>query len=118
MKLKIHSLLILFTTLFFNSVIAQVYETSLDQGTGQNANIPVYSYYNYSYSQSIYLASEFLPAVQGTPTDISKVSFLNVSGNVNNTNNWTILIGQTSKTSFQNGSDWEASANLSTVYEG
>ncbi len=118
MKLKIYSLVILFTTLFFNSVNAQVYETSLDQGTGQNANIPVYSYYNYSYSQSIYLASEFLPAVQGTPTDISKVSFLNVSGNVNNTNNWTILIGQTSKTSFQNGSDWEASANLSTVYEG
>src|SRR5690554_713512 len=118
MKLKHYSLVIFISALFFNSAQSQIYETSLDQGIGQNSNIPVYSYYGYSYSQSIYLASEFLPAVQGIQTEISKLSFLNVSGHVNNTDNWTILIGQTSKTSFQNGNDWEAYANLKTVYEG
>ncbi|RYM34077.1 T9SS type A sorting domain-containing protein [Brumimicrobium glaciale] len=118
MKLKHYSLIIFISALFFNSAQSQVYETSLDQGTGQNANIPVYSYYGYSYSQSIYLASEFLPAVQGVPTEISKLSFLNVSGNVVSTDNWTILIGQTSKTAFQDGNDWEAFANLETLYNG
>ncbi|WP_107040230.1 T9SS type A sorting domain-containing protein [Brumimicrobium mesophilum] len=118
MKLKIYSFIICVTALFFNSANSQIYETSLDQGTSQNTNIPVYSYYGYSYSQSIYLASEFLPAVQGTSTEISKLSFFNVSGNLTNTDNWTILIGQTSKTSFQNGSDWEASTNMDIVYDG
>lgn len=118
MKLKIYSLVICTMALFFNSANSQIYETSLDQGLGQNSNIPVYSYYGYSYSQSIYLASEFLPAVQGTSTEISKLSFLNISGNLTSTDNWTILIGQTSKTSFQNGTDWEASSNMKIVYDG
>ncbi|RFC55909.1 T9SS type A sorting domain-containing protein [Brumimicrobium aurantiacum] len=114
-----HSILIFVLVNFFAGFSkAQIYETVLDQGTEQSTTTPFYSYYGYSYNQSIYLASEFLPAVQGTPTEISSISLYNVSGNVNSTDDWTILIGQTTKTDFSNGSDWVNSANLDTVFQG
>lgn len=118
MKLKLYGLIIAISTLFYNSSYAQFYETVLDQGTEQNNQIPVFGYWTYSYSQSIYHASEFLSAVQGTPSLITKVSFFNVSGTVASTDNWTILIAETSKTDFQNNTDWIPGASMKTVFQG
>lgn len=76
--------------LLFNSANSQIFETSLNQRTGQNANIPVHSYYNYS----IYFASEFLPAVQGTSTvklDVSSWSKGVFFAHINNANTFEIV---------------------------
>ncbi|HLW29937.1 MAG TPA: T9SS type A sorting domain-containing protein [Brumimicrobium sp.] len=116
--MKLYSVLIALSTLFFNSSFSQLTETVLDSGGDQSNKIPVDSYYSFSYTQNIYLASEFATDVQGRPNAITKISFLNNTGNVDNTNDWTVLIGQTSKTNFAYGNDWVPFSDLETVYEG
>ncbi|WP_181369480.1 GEVED domain-containing protein [Flavobacterium album] len=90
-------------------------------GTGTTtATMPVSSYFGYSYSQQLYLATEI--NATGTPgnTYITKVRFLpsSVQTPLSTYNNWTVYIGNTPKTSFGSATDWVASTDLTQVFSG
>lgn len=96
----------------------QTITTSIATGTNTNSNVPITSYYGYSYSQQIYLASEMDPSVQGQLNNITKIRFYYASGSVTNSDNWTIYMGSTNQTTFASNTNWIPSANLSQVFSG
>ena len=100
-------LLLLTTTLSFS----QVSIGGGDDGDGFNTP-PISPYYGYSYSQSIYLASEI-----GTSGDITSIEYaLNAGSNFTSADdNVDVWIGHTAKTAFDSTSDWVDVSTLSHV---
>ncbi len=85
----------------------------IGQGTVTEAHLPMEPYYGYSYSQSIYTASELnLGASQ-----INKIAY-QYNGNSSWTDAIVIYMGNTTKSSFTSSSDWVSSTNLTQVYSG
>ena len=89
-------------------------ETAVGSGTTTNYLFPLNNYYNYSYTQQIYLASEM-----GGPHDITSVSFdyayttsMTAKTNVN------IYLGHTTQSAFTSTSNYVPLANLQLVYSG
>ncbi|WP_343634501.1 T9SS type A sorting domain-containing protein [Fluviicola sp.] len=97
---------------------AQTITTSLATGTNTSTNVPIHGNYDYSYSQQIYLATDFNVAVAGTPNYITKVRFFNVTGSLGSSNNWTVYMGNTSTTSFASNSAWIPVGSLTQVFSG
>jgi hypothetical protein len=97
---------------------AQTVTTSLATGTNTSTNIPIHGNYDYSYSQQIYLATDFDAAVAGQLNRITKIRFFSVSGSLASSNNWTIYMGSTSNTSFSSNSAWIPVGNLTQVFSG
>lgn len=79
------------------------------------ANIPVYPYNYFSYSQSIYLQSEINTANKR----IDKIAYY-WSGNnpAPNSGGWTVYMGHTTKTAFTGNADWVPLEDLTAVYTG
>ncbi|MDD2636821.1 MAG: hypothetical protein PHW82_15115 [Bacteroidales bacterium] len=91
-------------------------QTTVTIGSGTTAGylIPVNGFYGYSYTQQIVLQEEI--AVNG---DITKIRFYMVTNvDLASSNDWTIYIGHTTKSSFASTTDWEPLANLTQVYTG
>lgn len=87
-------------------------------GTSTDERSPIYSYYGYSFSQTIYLQSEVM-ASGGSAGVIDKIRLELNSGNVSaNADQWTVFIGHTNKTEFTSNSDWENYSNLTQVFSG
>lgn len=86
----------------------------IGSGTSTTGNLPIYSCYGYSYSQQIYLASEFT----GQPY-IYKIAFKYNGGSSNPAlwNNWTVYMGNTSQNSFDD-SEWVPYSDLEQVFSG
>lgn len=104
----------------FSGIFAQQGTVSIGAGTATSANrVPIYSCYNFNYSQQIITASEYA-ASGGVAGQVTKVSYYYASGGttINNWNNWTVYLGHTSKTEFASTSDWEPLANLTQVFTG
>ncbi|MBN2892097.1 MAG: T9SS type A sorting domain-containing protein [Bacteroidales bacterium] len=74
---------------------------------------PVYAFFGYSYTQSIYLASEINEA-----NSITHISYYFAGTTLSASNNWTIYMGHTTKTQFDNTDDWVDVATLTEVYSG
>ena len=89
-------------------------------GIGTNNFLPIYSCYGYNYSQQIYLASELSSVLPVGNTYITKIRFNQTSAAANSTlyNNWTVYMGNTTKSSFANTTDWVAGASLDQVFSG
>ncbi len=85
----------------------------IGQGTVTNASLPIEPYYGYTYSQSIYTASELNLGV----SQINKIAY-QYNGNSSWTDAIVIYMGNTTKTSFTSTSDWVSSTNLTQVYSG
>lgn len=94
-------------------------QTTVTVGTGTttSVNIPLTTYYGYTYSQNIYLGSE-ITAASGFPGMISKIRFYYNNGPTGNSDSWTIYMGNTSRTSFGSDTDWEPVGNLTQVFSG
>lgn len=92
---------------------------SIGSGTATNDQYPIYAYYGYTYSQSIYTAAELTAAGASVGT-ISQIGyyFNSSSGTTGNSTGWTVYIGHTNKTSFANSTDWEAVGTLTQSYSG
>ncbi|GEM_PF-3564800 len=89
-------------------------QIGIGTGTTTNQSLPVEPYYGYSYTQSIYLASEI-----GTTGDITTLSWHYKGGtNLANTDDWVVFIGHTTKTSFSSTSDWVQVASMTQVWSG
>jgi hypothetical protein len=87
---------------------------TIGSGTNTGYLIPVNSNYGYTYSQQIVLQSEIARAGQ-----ITKLNFYMVGGiSLSSSNNWTIYLGHTTKTSFSSNSDWVPLASMTQVYTG
>ena len=99
---------------------AQTVTTSVATGTNTSAFVPIYGNYGYTYSQQIYLASDFAPAIQGQPNTITKIRFFNVTGSVQNSTSWTVFMGSTTQASFPNlnAASWVSPASLTQVFSG
>ncbi len=97
---------------------AQTITTSVATGTTTTANLPIYGYYGYTYSQEIYLASDFNAAVAGQPSYITKLRFYNVTGSLTNATSWTVYMGNTATASFATTTSWIPSASLTQVFTG
>lgn len=76
--------------------------------------VPIETYYGYTYSQSIYLASE----INASGTINSIQWYFNGSSALANSQDVVVYIGTTSKSVFASDSDWEAGTNLTQVYAG
>lgn len=87
---------------------------TVGSGTSTSYLIPVNSNYGYTYSQQIILQSEI-----ATTGNIEKIKFYMVGGiSLASSNNWTVYLGHTSKTSFTSNTDWITTAGLTQVFSG
>ncbi|MBP9848351.1 MAG: fibronectin type III domain-containing protein, partial [Flavobacterium sp.] len=101
---------------------------SIGSGDTRSANLPIISNYGYTYSQQLYLASEYNTAGGTGLTSISKLRlYYNGTGTgtaagtspaTSNFDDWTIYMGNTSKTSFASSTDWVPSSALTQVFSG
>ncbi len=96
----------------------QTVTTSVATGTTTTGNLPIYGYYGYTYSQQIYLASDFAVAVAGQVNRITKIRFFNATGSLTNANSWTVYMGETSLTSFSTTSSWIPVTSMTQVFSG
>ena len=89
-------------------------DIAIGEGTTTNYYIPVNNYYNYTYSQQIFLASEM-----SGPTTINSVSFYySYSSPSTDKTNVTIYLGHTTKSEFSGTSDYIQPTGLQQVYTG
>ncbi len=89
-----------------------VNECELSTGTTAYSYLPLYSFYNYSYSQTIYTAAELCGS--GNITEI-EWDFL---GSGSSTDPIVIYMGNTTKTAFASTTDWVATSAMTEVYNG
>ncbi|MBE6343861.1 MAG: hypothetical protein E7065_10810, partial [Lentimicrobiaceae bacterium] len=100
----------------FGSINAQTVDLVIgEEGTTSNANVPFYTYYNYSISQQIYTADEMWNLSEST---ISTIGFKQFDSSVR-TRNIAIYLLNTDRTSFTYyGSDWEPVTEADLVFSG
>lgn len=101
---------------------------SIGSGNARSSSLPIVSNWGYTYSQQLYLASEYTTAGGTGLTSISKLRlYYNGTGTgttagtspaTSTFDNWTIYMGNTSKTSFASSTDWVPSSALTQVFSG
>lgn len=101
------------------SAKAQVTAT-VGTGTSTTSLLPINSVWGYTYSQQLYPASA-ISAAGGTPTAglIRKIRFnvSSTSGSAYN-DNWTVYMGNTTKTAFSTTTDWVPVSSMTNVFSG
>ena len=110
-------LILLAFTLWTGSSKAQTVVT-FGSGTTTTSGtyIPFYSPNGYSYTQQLYLYNEIGSANSGY---IQKIAFyINTFYNWNNSKDWAIYLGTTTKTSFASTTDWVPLASMTKVFDG
>jgi hypothetical protein len=83
-------------------------QTTVTIGTATSTtdNAPIKAAVTYSYSQSLYMASDLISGGATGPGSISKIRYYLASGtNSANSNNWTVYLGNTNKVTFGTTSD-------------
>lgn len=106
------------STLQIASIHSQTTNVQVGTGTGTNANSPISTFYGYSYNQQIYTAGEIQAAGATGLQEISKIRFQFASGANNNSDNWTVFLGHTNKTSFNSTTDWISTSGLMNCFTG
>lgn len=99
-------------------VNSQSITTSLATGTSTTTQLPMYGLYGYTYSQQIYLSTDFNTALAGQPNLITKIRFFNVTGSLTNANSWTIYMANTTQTNFGTTTSWVTDPSLTQVFSG
>ena len=114
-----YSLLIILFLLPLGNVWGQT-TVQVGSGTTGTYNIPLDTYYNYSYSQQIYMADEIRTnGWSGSGSvEISSISFQYIWTASQTKNPVTIYLGNTSKSEFVNTTDWISLSNQTQVYSG
>lgn len=108
------------TICFGFSAALSIAQTTVQIGssTSNSGVVPIRTDLDYSYTQQIYTATEMASAGVTGQVSITKLRYYLVNNSTTNSNNWTIYMGNTTRTEFSNSSDWEPIANLSTNYSG
>jgi hypothetical protein len=86
----------------------------IGRGTDYQPRLPINTFYGYSYSQVIYQTSEL-----GGPAQINSLAwYWNGADAAYYSNDWTIYLGHTTKSSFEGNMDWVPYASLFQVFTG
>ncbi len=81
----------------------------------ENKQLPIHPYYNYSYSQSIYLQSDINVANQR----LENIAFYwNGAAAGTNNRDWVIYMAHTDRTTFTGNQDWVPFDQLTQVFDG
>lgn len=110
--------------LAFTILLLSVYNISKAQtitvgtGTLTDTHCPIYSYYGYNYSQTIYLAGELTAAGATGPSFITSISYYYNTPSVPEStwDHWDIYMKNSAKSLFATNSDWDS--GLSQVFSG
>lgn len=88
-------------------------QTNVGSGSLTGKNIPIEAFFGYSYSQSVYLSSEI-----NASGSITGVRYYVSSGTslTDDSYQWVVSIGTTTRTDFSGTSDWEAVSTFTQVY--
>lgn len=81
-------------------------------------NAPIQAFYNYSYSQSIYTASDLIANGGIANGNITKIRYYFNNGGLANSNGWTVYIGHTSLTNFANTTAWIPASSMTQCFSG
>ncbi len=95
--------------------LASFAQTTIGSQSNLSQPIPFEPYYGYSYSQSIYLASQ-INTPSGEITEL-QWDFGGVSA-LTNSQELVIYMANTTKSNYTDGNDWISSENLTQVYSG
>lgn len=82
-------------------------------GTSTGYSLPINTYYNYSYSQQIYTAAELGSIIGG----INCIAFQYIHAS-SQTKNIQVYIGNTTKSTFTNSSDWIPVNDMQLCFDG
>lgn len=82
-------------------------------GTSTGYTLPINTYYNYSYSQQIYTAAELGSIIGG----INCIAFQYIHAS-SQTKNIQVYIGNTTKSTFTNSSDWIPVNDMQLCFDG
>jgi len=112
-------LLMLLLTLTFTINLNAQQTVNIGSGSTNSFYIPVSTHFDYNYSQQIILADEFNNA-GGVAGQITMIRYyVSVARPMINTwNNWTIYIGNTTKSSFESDTDWVSVSGMTQVFSG
>lgn len=106
---------ITFSLLLFLAMVSGTYaQVQIGEGTNQVQNVPFEPYYGYSYTQSIYHASEINAA--GSITSIQW--YFSGSSTLSNNQQLVIYMGHTDKAAFENQTDFVSVDEMTQVYTG
>lgn len=100
------------------NISAQTLDVQVGTQSGTSSNIPVNVYYAYTYSQQIYTAADLMTAGIIGSAQIQKIRVYKTSGSLTSATNWSVYLGNSSKTSFTSNTDWESASNLQQVFSG
>jgi len=89
-------------------------QTSVGSGTLTGNSVPINAFYEYSYSQSIYYSSEILASGSITGIRYYVPSGVEID---DDSYDWVVYIGETTKTNFTGTSDWVATTGQTMVYD-
>ncbi len=103
--------LLLFISFFMGTGYTQT--ITIGSGTATSSNLPIVTYYGYTYSQQLYTQAQI-----ATAGSISKIRFYYSSGGTTNSSAWKILMGHTTKTTFSTTTDWVPLASMTEVFNG
>ena len=102
----------------YEKVLSVTTTVQIGNGIETSENFPIYTCYGFNYSQQLYLGSEIL-AGGGGAGYITKVRFFYAGSVAYSTwNDWTVYLGNTTKTEFTSDIDWVPVSSLSQVFSG
>ncbi|MCZ2101319.1 MAG: hypothetical protein LC107_07265, partial [Chitinophagales bacterium] len=114
----LQALLMVMTFIWAHTLVAQTTVT-IGSGTTISSYSPNYYLYSYSYSQTIYLASEVNAGGWSGPGKITKIRYKpQATTSTVLWQDWVVYIGNTTKTSFANTSNWEGISGMTKVFDG
>lgn len=108
MKFYFSFVLALFFALQVNAQVPIGFGNLVDE------SIPIEPYYEYTYSQIIYLSSEI--NASGNITGVK--FFANPATTLTTSSDWTVYLGHTTKANFTSTTDWIPAAGLTQVFSG
>lgn len=110
------------------SVVLAQTDITIGTATTTSANLPIVSNYGYTYSQGIYLASEYTAAGGTGLTQITKLRFYYNGNGASSTpgsavttttfDDWTVYLGNTSQSTFSSTTNWIPTGSLTQVFSG
>ena len=105
------------TMTFLECLQPDTVPTTIGTGSTTTYYVPVNNFYNYTYSQQIFTATEIDP--NHTPTVITGIGFnYGYSSANSDKSNVKIYLAHRSSSSFASTSDWTPISNATLVYEG
>src|SRR5690606_12527211 len=85
----------------------------IGSGTGTSSYFPLYYLYDYSYSQTIYTATELSTSGATMGGQITKIKYKPTAGvSTADWQDWVVYMGNTTKTDFSSDSDWVAVSSM------